>query len=122
MKVIIDDVEYEPIRKVESDSALLTALELRLDSDAGNNITIRQYLFELLNTLWGEGESFSGKRPFGNSGWEYELFTPLVKSGFISGSYDDEYGIDDIDKKEANAFVGKLIAAALFGIVDAKAD
>ena len=122
MKVIIDDVEYEPIRKIESDSVLLTALDLRLDSDAGNNITIRQYLFELLNTLWNEGESFSGKRPFGNSGWDYELFTPLVKSGFISGSYDDEYGLDDMDEKEAREFVGKLIYAAIFGAVDAKAD
>jgi hypothetical protein len=40
------------------------------DADAEN---VREYLKALLTELWREGESFSGKRPFGNSGWEREL-------------------------------------------------
>jgi len=47
-----------------------------VDNDA-NADTIRDYLKVLLSTLWEEGESFSGKRPFGNSGWEYELLDTL---------------------------------------------
>jgi len=72
--------------------------------------TIRDYLRELFLTLWDEGEGFSGKRPFGNSGWEYDLYIPLVRHGFIKGTIDKEY--DDVsvgDKKEAHNFVRKII-------------
>lgn len=45
--------------------------------------TIREYLMRLLLTLWQEGESFSGKRPFGNSGWEWDVIDALHVAGFI---------------------------------------
>lgn len=67
------------------------------DNDAGAE-TIRVYLKELLLTLWWEGESFSGKRPFGNSGWEWDLYGALVNAGKIEGSF-DEYGcLTDFDR------------------------
>ena len=53
----------------------LEILDLPMDpdsNDAGAS-SIRGYLKTLLTTLMAEGEGFSGKRPFGNSGWEYEL-------------------------------------------------
>lgn len=53
------------------------------------SVTVRQYLKCLLETLWNEGEGFSGKRPFGNSGWNYDLYKGLVKSGYINGGFDD---------------------------------
>jgi hypothetical protein len=49
-------------------------------NDSGGR-TVRGYLVELLARLWERGESFSGKHPFGNSGWEDELVAPLVASG-----------------------------------------
>jgi hypothetical protein len=52
--------------------------------------TPREYLKELLSTLLEEGESFSGKRPFGNSGWENELAYPLIKTGVIEGTIHEE--------------------------------
>ena len=36
--------------------------------------TIGEYFEKLLLTLWDEQEDFSGKRPFGNSGWEYDVY------------------------------------------------
>jgi hypothetical protein len=48
-------------------------------NDAGAE-TVRDYLRELLFTLWREGEGFCGKRPFGNSGWERELLSSLPES------------------------------------------
>lgn len=44
--------------------------------------TIRDYFKELLSKLWEEGECFSGKRPLGNSGWEYHLWDTLIYHGF----------------------------------------
>lgn len=47
--------------------------------------TIRDYLKKLLLALMNEEEGFSGKRPFGNSGWQNELVHALVQNGLISG-------------------------------------
>lgn len=47
------------------------------ENDSGAD-TVKGYLKALLFTLWDEGEGFSGKRPFGNSAWEYDLTDALV--------------------------------------------
>lgn len=75
--------------------------------------SIRQYLFRLLETLWLEDEGFSGKRPFGNSGWQYDLHEPLVKMGAIKGTFEDVDGyveLTGVDSKEAHKLVHNLIA------------
>ena len=79
------------------------------DSDAK---TIREYLRNLLLALWYEGEGFSGKRPFGNSGWENELYLPLVAADLIKGSIDEDGYLDDISSgeiKKANKIIEALI-------------
>lgn len=50
------------------------------ENDSGA-ATVRGYLKALLFTLWDEGEGLSGKRPFGNSGWDYDILTALVDAG-----------------------------------------
>ena len=52
--------------------------------------TIREYLTQLLEKLWEEQDCFSGKRPFGNSGWSCDLECALVRGGFIENEGDDE--------------------------------
>lgn len=59
-----------------------------VDNDA-NAETIKDYLRAILSNLWQEKESFSGKRPCGNSGWEYYLYDSLVLSGHIDGEVED---------------------------------
>jgi hypothetical protein len=90
------------------------ALEIRFDHDeVGDDITVRQYLRELLSELWEEEESFSGKRPFGNSGWQHDLYRPLHKAGFIDMgpvTEDGEYFNWTLDQiNYAHAFVHDLI-------------
>lgn len=119
MDVTINGVRYIPEPPVLTDGGLLAALDVRFDSDAGSNITVREYLQALLTTVWEEKESFSGKRPFGNSGWEHEVFTPLVKAGFISGTFDETYAgqwadVDNYDK--ASDYVSQLILAVFYGV------
>jgi hypothetical protein len=90
--------------------------DIRFDSDAGANLTVRDYLAKLLDAVWVEGEGFSGKRPFGNSGWEMDLYTPLVDDGFIAGKIDREYGTYDIDDYvAASDYVRKLIHVMCYG-------
>ena len=73
-------------------------------------ITPRAYLKLLLTTLWEEEESFSGKRPFGNSGWQYDLDTGLVEGGFITGTIEDGWA-EYVDTDARDALILELIAA-----------
>jgi hypothetical protein len=88
MELRVDGVLYVPQAEAPLGGTYADALNLRMpdDCDAGANITVRDYLFELLIAVWDEGESFSGKRPFGNSGWEYDLYAPLIQAGLSKAS------------------------------------
>jgi hypothetical protein len=117
MKVIINNIEYVPRPTVDPPTDTeIAALNVRFDSDAGEDISIRDYLFILFSTLWQKKEEFNGKRPFGNSSWEYELFNPLVINGFITGEFsiEDDW-VEVADKKEATNFVSRLIRAVFYG-------
>ena len=81
------------------------------DNDAGAK-TIREYIVLLALTVWQENVNFSGKRPFGNSGWEYDLYAPLVKAGAVKGTF-DEYGCIDIDSFEEEQKADKIITKAI---------
>ncbi len=75
------------------------------------SLTIRQYLKRLLFTLWSEGEGFSGKRPFGDSGWEYDLRIPLIQAGVIKGDFSDKYGLNECDSVAGDKIIFALIEA-----------
>jgi hypothetical protein len=57
------------------------------DNDAGAK-TIGEYLLRLLVKVWDEDEGFSGKRPFGNSGWTHDLYSALAEAGIIEAEKD----------------------------------
>lgn len=60
------------------------ALYIEFYCDAlDKTVTIKEYFLELLKTLWLEEEGFSGKRPFGNSGWQYEIYDLLTQNGIL---------------------------------------
>jgi hypothetical protein len=108
MNVVIDGKQYVPASAKCSDPTLL---DLRFEcADIGRNVSVREYLHELLKTLWTEGEGFSGKRPFGNSGWEYDLYKPLILAGAVNGELDDAGYVDSIDESAASEIVFGLIA------------
>jgi hypothetical protein len=69
-------------------------------SRRGEIKTIRDYLHGLLRNLWAQGEGFSSKRPYGNSGWEYDLYTALARAGLIEAELDEDGGLEDITDEE----------------------
>jgi hypothetical protein len=84
----------------------MNVLDLEFDSgDLGKRITVRQFFATLLRTLWIEGEGFSGKRPFRNSGWEFDLYAALIKAGFIDGTLDEDGCVAKCDTRAAHRFV-----------------
>jgi hypothetical protein len=71
--------------------------------------TIGEYFEKLLLTLWDEQEAFSGKRPFGNSGWEYDVYASLIAAGVLDGSLDEEGYVEDVSYSAANDIVCNMI-------------
>lgn len=78
------------------------------DNQAGAS-TVREYLKALLTRLWDEGEGFSGKRPFGDSAWEYDLYYVLVRDGYVVGQIDDYGCVDSVDRVHANKLIFEAI-------------
>lgn len=74
--------------------------------------TVRGYLTALLTAVWTEKEGFSGKRPFGNSSWECDLYVPLIKAGAVEGTFDED-GYLDTFTRENEAKAGTLILDAI---------
>jgi hypothetical protein len=70
--------------------------------------TIKDYLIDLLLALWRQGEGFSGKRPLGNSGWEYDLYYPLIKADIIDGEIEDDF-IVRVDVVSGNLAIEEAI-------------
>ena len=62
--------------------------------DVDSDMTVNDYLRDLLVTLLEEGEGFSGKRPLGNSGWEDAMSRSIALVGVVeyerTGDPEDE--------------------------------
>lgn len=77
--------------------------------DFPKKMTIRGYLKELLVTLWNEAENFSGKRPFGNSDWQYDLYIPLIRAKIIKGKLDEDGYVEECDTEAGDKIIKKCI-------------
>jgi hypothetical protein len=93
------------------DTAARELLNLPLDRNDADAATVRDYLIKLLAQVWAEGEGFSGKRPFGNSSWEYELYVPMIRAGLVTGRLDEDGYVDNVDQRAADALVAAAIQA-----------
>ena len=81
--------------------------------------TIRDYLTDLLATLWIQGSDFNSKRPFGYSDWQFTIYKHLVRAGWVEGVFDDEGGLDRCDTGAADVLIDSAIRA--LSAVDADA-
>lgn len=89
------------------------ALELPVVGFA-DHWTVRKYLYELLITLWNEKEAFSGKRPFGDSGWDHDLIAALVIGGALPGKLDEFGFVKEYNPAKAEKYVSQLIHYVFF--------
>jgi hypothetical protein len=110
MNVVIDGVRYVPAPTPCEKPELLDFVFFSEDLD--RDLTIREYLVKLLWTLWNDGEGFSGKRPYGNSGWEFELYAALLKAQAIEGELDEDgrvHRLPEASRSQADAIIFGLI-------------
>lgn len=86
-------------------------LSIEMRENDAEAATVRDYLKALVLRVWDEGEGFSGKRPFGNSGWQCDMPQALVRAGAVKGKLDDDGYLDDWDEPEADKLIRAAIAA-----------
>lgn len=81
---------------------------LEFDSDVGRS-SFLNYFKTLLRTLWKEEEGFSGKRPFGNSGWKFSVYKGLIEHNLIPGEIDEDGFVAQVDEEAADKLICELI-------------
>lgn len=89
-------------------------LDLPMQPNDSGADTVRGYLVALLAKLWQEGDGFSGKYPFGNSSWEWDVYAALVAAGYANNPFDkDGYvtSVNDFDERAAKQLIADAIAA-----------
>ncbi len=89
----------------------MSILDTPMTANDANATTVRGYLVALAAKVWVDGENFSGKRPFGNSGWQHEVYRALASAGVIESTL-DAYGEIDITRDQERR-ADSLIAEAL---------
>jgi len=118
-EVLIDGDRYikAPPVSTSDTSTIERVLGCPIECEGGLS-TIREYLYDLLLKLWEEGEGFSGKRPFGNSGWEFGICIALAKAGIVDALFDEDGRLDEMPDEErmkAEALITDAIAYVFFG-------
>lgn len=91
-------------------------LDLPLPENDSGASTVRGYLVALLAELWREEECFSGKRPFGNSSWQYDIYVPMISAGIVEGRLDEDGYAEHVDVPAAD----ELILAAIQSLTGAE--
>lgn len=94
------------MNEIEEETIINALNEKMLDAFEG--CIIKDYFKKLLLTIWEEGEGFSGKRPFGSS-WEYDIYLPLARAGYIDAKFDEDGYLDKFDGKYAYKLVTEMI-------------
>jgi hypothetical protein len=88
-----------------------SVLDCPMDANDADASTVREYLSRLLAEVWTHADSFSGKRPFGNSDWQYEVYDALVDAGLLEGTRDEDGFLDEYDASEGEALILAAIEA-----------
>ena len=87
----------------------MNLIDIPMEENDAEAKTIGEYLKKLFCMLWEEGEGFSGKHPFGNSGWQYDVYAALIKAGVVNGKLDSNGYVDEIDYGQADDVILKVI-------------
>ena len=88
--------------------------ELRFYSnDLNDNVSIKTYIKEILKVLWLEPDDFNGKRPLGNSGWQFDLYKAMIEKNIIEGEVDDYGCVDSVNMTDADKLIIDYISILL---------
>lgn len=102
-------------RNYTTDSDYLLATPMHPSCNEAGAETVGGYLAALGAALITEGEGFSGKKPFGNSGWEWDIPVALIAASIIPGvvTFDDDGYLDEGPSAESIRAADEAVKVAL---------
>lgn len=110
----IDKYTFASVRaRTETRMKAREILAVELGENPSGRKTIGGYLHELMVQCWHRGSSFDGKRPFGSSSWEFDLYAALGRAGMVSITFDESGYIDDFsveERRKANELIDLAVA------------
>lgn len=115
MEVLINGQLYIPAPPQGNSEDFSAALNCVVRYGSNDElITARDFLWRLLDQLWGEQECFSSKYPFGSSHDYWSLLEGLALSGFVEAEIRHIEGnpfpsVDIVDKEKADLYVRQII-------------
>lgn len=81
--------------------------ELVQVNDFGPYMTVRKYFAKIALAVVEDGEGFSGKRPFGNSGWlQSDVCYPIAERHYPESEVDER--VDEIERLVIAAFTAEV--------------
>lgn len=93
-----------------ADDAAIGLLDLPLPENDAGAATVRDYLTAVLEVAWESGDAL---HPFGNSGWQHDLYEPMTRAGLADIRYDEDgYAIDG-DRHPSYGKASALVSAAI---------
>lgn len=90
----------------------MNILDIEMQENDAKVKTVKEYLKKLLLGVWIKEDAFNSKRPFGNSGWKYEIYVALARAKVIAADMDKDGYIEDISLQEEEK-ANNLIAEAI---------
>jgi hypothetical protein len=98
------DNELDALDHEQSLKADPSILDISYEGTIGTT-TIKDTLCMLLCSLITEGERFNSKRPLGSSGWQFDIYEVLIRSGKIKGELDEFGHVEVFNEKEATELI-----------------
>lgn len=83
-------------------------LALPMGSNDADAETIGQFIMLIGAEVFTEQEDFSGKRPFGNSGWIFGVYESLIAGKVLDGSLDEDGYLEEYDNDAGDAIIARL--------------
>ena len=78
-------------------------------NDLKQDISVKEFLKEILNTFWEKGEGFNSKRPFGSGSYRYDIVEMFIKNEIISGKLDSDGCVIEYNDEEFDDIIFEII-------------
>lgn len=85
-------------------------LEFQMLENDADAATFKEYFIALAREVCMQEENFSGKRPFGNSGWKNELYESMIYNNLVDAEkYNVVEGLTNIQIATLDSMINEMV-------------
>jgi hypothetical protein len=101
-------------RKINDEYEKILSLSVYFNDEENEEVTIRDYLYKIMHSLWRNPEAFKSVAPFGVYDWQHDFYITLIDNGVVNGALEENGDVLDIDFDEVDTLMFNIIGY-LFG-------